>query len=489
MVAPLLEALVLDRGAEASLQEQLWLGLKRLIQRGTLRPGRPVPSSRSLAEDLSVSRNTVMATYDRLIGEGYLESRPRSGVFVSASLASVPRHSDRPRVHPAPDVGDVEPLLDPLPFRPCQPDVRLFPLALWNRLRARRLRTDGTRLLQYQSNLALGLPELRRSLASYLRDSRGVQCAWRQVAITSGSQQALFLLAQLLVRPGSTVVMEDPGYAGARQAWLQRGATLEPVAIDEQGLVSPTALDDLKPALIYVTPSRQFPTGACLPVSRRLEWLAYARRRATWIVEDDYDSEFRYGRPPTPSLHSFDTAGRVIYVGSMSKVLFPSLRIGYVVLPHALVEPFGALRSVVDDHGPFVDQAVLAAFIDSGAFYTHIRRCRRHYAERQQVFLESARRAGLPLRFSQTDGGMNLLGRLPAGVDDVRLSRRLRTRDFDVPPLAAYAFRPQPPGLVFGYTAFEPKTIRHEVQRLSRLLSTRVERRGGGDSEAVPPSC
>jgi GntR family transcriptional regulator/MocR family aminotransferase len=314
----------------------------------------------------------------------------------------------------------------------------------------------------------MGLKELRQSLAAYLRDSRGVECDWRQVAITSGSQQALYILGQLLLDAGDRVLIEDPGYPGARNAWLQRGATLEPV--DEQGLVTPQTLGGIKPTIIYCTPSRQFPTGARLPVSRRLAWLDFARRTSAWLVEDDYDSEYRYSRPPMPSLHSLDSAGRVMYVGSMSKVLFPSLRIGYGVLPPALVDRFAALRSVVDDHGPLVDQATLAAFIDDGAFYTHARRSRRAYGERQHVFLEAARRTGLPLTFSHTDGGMNLLGNLPAGTDDGRVSRRLEKAGFDVPALSAYALQRPACGLVFGYTAFEPTALRREVSRLARAM-------------------
>jgi GntR family transcriptional regulator/MocR family aminotransferase len=319
----------------------------------------------------------------------------------------------------------------------------------------------------------MGLTELRRTLAGYLRDSRGVECDWRQVAVTSGSQQALYVLGQVLLEPGDRVLIEDPGYAGAKQAWLQRGATLEPAAVDEQGLVPPDTLGRIDPTIIYCTPSRQFPTGACLPVSRRLAWLDFARRKGAWLVEDDYDSEYRYSRPPVPSLHSLDTAGRVIYVGSMSKVLFPSLRIGYVVLPPSLVDRFAALRSAIDDHGPVIDQATLAAFIDSGAFYTHIRRSRRVYADRQRLFLETARRTGLALTFSHTDGGMNLSGTLPVGTDDGRLSQRLEKEGFDVPALSSYALRRPAPGLVLGFTAFDTGTLRREVTRLARLVARR----------------
>ncbi|MFN8060225.1 MAG: PLP-dependent aminotransferase family protein [Vicinamibacterales bacterium] len=489
--APILDSVVVDRAARASLQKQLCDEMKRLIHGGRWRPGQRLPSTRSLAEDLGLSRNTVTAAYDRLIGEGYLEAKPRSALFVAAAVVGGASPRTRRRPSPALLVDATLPVdrtlpvdatlpalaAAPRPFRPCQPDVRLFPVRLWNRLRGRRIRTDGPALFMYQSELTLGLPALRQAIAEYLRQSRGVRCDWRQVAITTGSQQALYLLAQALLGRDARVLVEDPGYPGARHAWASRGARIEPVPVDEQGCVPPADCVPASPTLIYMTPSRQFPTGACLPVARRLAWLALARRADAWVVEDDYDSEFRYGRAPMPSLHGLDTSGRVIYVGSMSKVLFPSLRIGYAVLPATLVDRFAALRSVVDDHGPLIDQATLAAFIESGAFFTHIRRCRRHYGERQRVFLERARSVGLPFDFAHADGGMNLLGRLPAGTDEGRLGRLMSDAGFDIPTLAAYSLRPQPlPGFVFGFSAFTVSELERHLTNLARALG-RPDRR------------
>ena len=479
-----INAIPLDRASTVPLQQQLYREVRRLIHGGALPAGRPVPSSRALADDLRVSRNTVIAAYDRLIGEGYLDPRPRSGLFVSPSLGKSGVHATPHRLRSMP-VADSAPirLAEPKPFRPCQPDVRLFPLAIWNRERARRLRAGGDRLLRYHADAALGLIELRVALAAYLGESRGVRCDWRQVAVTSGSQQALFLLAHLL-EPGATIAVEDPGYLGARHAWESRSLSVAPIGVDEHGVLPPEQLGDLDPVAIYTTPSRQFPTGACLHVARRLAWLAYARRRNAWVIEDDYDSEYRYGRPPAPSLHSLDTADRVIYVGTMSKVLFPSLRIGYAVLPPTLVDRFAALRAVVDDHGPVVDQATLAGFIESGAFYSHIRRSRRHYAERQAAFCEFARRAALPVEFSHVDGGMNLQGRLPPRTDDVRLARGLSDAGFEIPPVAAYSLRRQPPGLVFGFAAHTVLELQRTVPRVASVVQTllRTPRRGS----AVP---
>jgi GntR family transcriptional regulator/MocR family aminotransferase len=462
-----LAALALQRSLPVPLQRQLVAGLKALIQRGAVRPGDPLPSSRDLAAELRVSRNTALAAYDQLVSEGWLETRPRSGVFVPAALAAA-----RP-LRPAPaGPAAQEPvprLAGPRPFRPCQPDVRLFPLALWNRCRARALREHGPALLHYQAAHPLGLPALRKALADYLAASRGVRCGWEQVAVTTGSQQALYLLARLLLGPGRPACLEDPGYPGARHACEAAGAALTPLPVDGEGLVPPARLP--RGALVYTTPSRQFPTGASLPVPRRLALLALAEAAGAWVVEDDYDSELRYARAPLPSLHGLGGAGRVIYVGTMSKVLFPALRIGYLVLPPELVAPFAALRTVVDDQGPMVDQAALAGFLEGGHFYAHLRRCRREYAGRLAAFLEVAREVSAPLDFLHPDGGMNLCGLWRGPPDDgAAVSRRLAEQGFDLPPLEQYALADRRRGFVFGFSAFTPGAIRAAWRRLAPAL-------------------
>jgi GntR family transcriptional regulator/MocR family aminotransferase len=468
-----LEGIWLDRASRFTLQEQLTRQIKERIQRGLLAPGAALPSTREVAAELRVSRNTAVYAYDRLVSEGYLEPLARSGVFVSSSI-SLSRHS-KWSSRPSPAGGGParervpRPLGLPSPFRPCQPDVTLFPLRVWNRLRGRVLRGQGRSLLHYQAACVAGLPELRHSLASYLRDSRGVRCDWRQIVITSGSQQALYILAELLLSPGDQVYVEDPGYVEARLAWQSAGARILPGSVDEQGLRLPARADP-RLALIYTTPSRQFPTGVSLSLGRRLALIDLAGRTRSWIIEDDYDSELRYSAPPLPSLQSLDPGGRVIYVGTFSKLLFPSLRLGYVVVPEALLDGFTALKHLIDDHLPLIDQATLAQFLESGAFYSHIRRCRRAYAERQERFLRLFRGSGLPLEFRHTDGGMNLTGFLPQHVDDARWSARLREAGFDVPPLSHYSYKAARPGLVFGFTAFTPELIASSFERMSPLL-------------------
>ena len=460
--------LILNRGVDRSMQAQLSGQLRRMIQTGELQAGERLPSTRELAHALLVSRNTVVAAYEMLLGEGYVETELRRGFTVNKAAKAFRAMPLRPRERREPERTPSLPAM-PVPFRPTQPDVNLFPLQIWNRHRTRVLRR-GASLLQYQSRFPVGLDELRSSVTDYLRDSRGVRCAWNQVAITNGSQQGLFLLAHLLLRPGDRVIVEDPGYPGARNAWSHAGATIVPAPVDEEGICLPEG-EMPNAAVIYVTPSHQFPLGACMSLGRRLSLLQAAHAAGTWIVEDDYDAEFRYTSLPQPSLQSLDEHGRVIYVGSFSKTLCPGLRLGYVVLPPALVEPFAALKSTVDDYSPLVDQATLAAFLDSGGFYAHLRRCRRRYAERQAYFLKQIERRKLPLKFPVTGRGMNLAGLLPEHLNDERISRRLQAAGLDIPPLSRYAMRPVRPGLLFGLAAFDIKQIREGVGSMARVFA------------------
>ena len=463
--------LTLNRAHASSMQTQLSGQLKRMIQTGELQAGERLPSTRELAKDLLISRNTVVAAYEMLVGEGYLETELRCGFRVNQATQAfqqLPVRASAARERPP---AARSPRM-PVPFRPTQPDVSLFPLPIWNRHRTRVLKRGGS-LLHYQSRFPVGLDELRRNVADYLRDSRGVRCQWHEVAITNGSQHALFLLAHLLLRPGQRVYMEDPGYPGARNAWDNAGAEIVPTPVDDEGIRLP-AEDPLNAALIYVTPSHQFPLGTCMSLARRLSLLQAARKAGAWIVEDDYDAEFRYTSAPQPSLQSLDDQRRVIYIGSFSKTLFPALRIGYVVLPPPLVEPFAALKSIADDYSPLIDQATLSAFLESGSLYAHLRRCRRHYAERQALFLGLVKRHRLPLTFPITGRGMNLAGMLPRQMDDRELSLRLQAVGLDIPPLSRYAVNPVRPGLLFGLAAFGLQEIERGVSRMARVFGPKL---------------
>lgn len=465
--------LSIDRSSRFTLQEQLARQIRELIQSGALSPGETLPSTRDLAAELDVSRNTAIYAYDRLVSEGYLDSAPRSRVAVSSSIA-LTRHvrrdpNPRPRT-PARRAARTAPALGPpRPFRPCQPDIELFPLLTWNRLRSRVLRTEGRNVLHYQASCVPGLPALRDAIATYLRDHRGVRCDRHQVVVTSGSQQALFLLSMLLLGPRDQAYIEDPGYVEARLACAHAGARIVPGRLDEQGLCPPPP-EAGRISLLYTTPSRQFPTGVSLSLARRMALIDFAGRTRAWIVEDDYDSELRYGARPLPALQSLDNSGRVIYAGTFSKLLFPSLRLGYVVVPESLLDRFIALKHLNDDHLLLLDQATLALFLESGAFYSHVRRCRREYAERQALFLDLFTRSGLPLEMGNADGGMNVIAFLPPGTDDRAWSERLAEAGFDVPALSHYALEATAPGLLFGFTAFPPATLRAAFQRMRPVL-------------------
>lgn len=460
-----LESVYLDRNLKRSLQAQLADQMKSMIRTGKLRANQKLPSTRSMADQLRVSRNTVVAAYESLYGEGYLQAKERSSFIVGSAaqaFRSRPQQSSPGRTKTR---LPLEPVA-PKPFRPAQPDVNLFPLKIWNRHRTRVLRRESS-LLQYQSRFTIGLDELRQNVAGYLRDSRGVRCNWDQIAITGGSQQGMFLLGHLLVDRERSAYMEDPGYPGARRSWEAARATVVPVPVDHEGICLPLP-EAPDASLIYVTPSHQFPLGTCMSLSRRLALLEVAQQRRLWIIEDDYDAEFRYSSAPQPSLQGLDEHQRVIYMGSFSKTLFPGLRLGFIVLPQELVEPFTRLKMIADDQGPLIDQATLALFLESGAFHAHLRRCRKVYSERQQFFLDRVKQKGLPLEFPITGRGMNLAGRLQDGVDDCLLSGRMSANGLDVPALSTYGANAKAPGLLFGLTAFDEKSIAYGVEALAR---------------------
>jgi GntR family transcriptional regulator / MocR family aminotransferase len=457
----------LDRSQKRSLQAQLADQMKVVIRAGKLRVGQKLPSTRMLADQLHIARNTVVAAYESLHGEGYLEVNERSGFIVGSATQAFRSRPQQQLQGRRKTARPLQPIA-PVPFRPAQPDVNLFSLKIWNRHRTRILR-KGSSLLQYQSRFSIGLDELRRNVAGYLRDSRGVRCNWDEVAITGGSQQALFLLGHLLLDRDHSVYMEDPGYPGATRSWEAARAAVIPVPVDDEGICLPLPHAS-GASLVYVTPSHQFPLGTCMSLSRRLALLEVARQRSLWIIEDDYDAEFRYTSAPQPSLQGLDEHRRVIYMGSFSKTLFPGLRIGFVVLPPELVESFTKLKMIVDDHGPLIDQATLAAFLESGAFSAHLRRCRKVYSERQEYFLDLVRRRELPLEFPTTGRGMNLAGRLPNHFGDRALRNPLAAEGLDVPLLSSYSIIARTPGLLFGLTAFEPPSILKGVERLSRAF-------------------
>jgi GntR family transcriptional regulator/MocR family aminotransferase len=456
---------------------------------GRLPPGSRLPSTRSIASDLGVSRNTVMGAFDQLLAEGYLEGKVGSGTYVAEKLPEELLHARtavRDAVPPRPveavlsrrgAVLASSPIIPPRPhrapraFRPGPGADDHFPARVWIRLLTKRWRGPMREMLSYGE--PAGYRPLREAIAAYLRAARAVRCDPAQVVVVSGTQQGLDIMARLLLDPGDHVWIEDPGYLGARGAFLGADTRVVPVPVDDEGLMVSCGVARQPAArMVYVTPSHQFPIGVTMSLARRLALLEWVRRSNAWVIEDDYDSEFRYSGRPIAALQGLDFTGRVIYLGTFSKVLFPSLRLGYLILPPELVAPFTNARALVARHSPLIDQAVLADFIAEGHFARHIRRMRALYAHRHATFIEAARKElGGLLDVEPQDAGMHLVGWLPQGVDDVAASRSAFAHGVEAPALSAYAMeRPARGGLLLGFTATGTREIREGMRRLALAL-------------------
>src|SRR5215510_1797637 len=480
----------LDRSSVIALHRQLYNQLREAILSGRLSAGTRLPSTRELADELSLARNTVLNAFDQLYAEGYLASRVGDGTYVSKELPddllkvqrakNVQRHSQRNgrsiskwgKAVASVSVSPGNYLGPPRPFRTGTPALDAFPYKLWGRLLAQRWKDSGRVMVPYGDSA--GYLPLRKAIASYLSATRGVRCVAEQVIITSGSLHALEIIARVILEPGDAAWIEDPGFLGARAALMAAGARVIPVPLDADGLNLASGISRCAdPRLIYVTPSHQYPLGMTLSLSRRLELLRFAGKTGAWIVEDDYDSEFRYLGQPLAALQGLDTEQRVIYVGTFSKVLFPSVRLGYIIAPTDLVEAFVRARSVGGHQSQTLDQAVLADFISAGHFARHIRKMRKLYAERQQVLLRAARRAlnGV-LELKPSGAGMHLIGWLRNGVDDVAAARAAFASGVEVTPLSAYCIEPQTRGaLRLGYTGYTSREIWGAARQLAKLLS------------------
>lgn len=469
---------------DPSLQEQLYGAIRKAVLAGEWLAGDRLPSSRTLAADLGLGRNTIVAAIERLVAEGYLETRRGAGLFVAADLPreGIAEMAGRPaapvlsrrsdRFGPLHAEGESFPGQFPArPFATGPLALDEFPLDLWRRLSAQALRGAGAgRLLA--NGPAQGLPELRQNLSGYLTNSRGVVCTPETIVIVSGAQQALDLIGRLLLDPVDAVAVEDPGYVGLREALAGVGAKLQPVPVDAQGF-DPAALARLQPApkLVMLTPSHQFPLGMTLPLARRLALLAEARARHLWIVEDDYDCEFRYGGPPLQALQGLDGGERVLYVGTFSKVLFPGLRLGYVVLPPPLVEGFLRLKATADGFAPPLSQAVLARFIAEGHLAQHVRRMRVLYRKRRVALLEALQREAANLfEIGATEAGLHLAVQFRDGRDDRVAVEAVRAAGLSAMPLSRYAIVRPVSGLVLGFAAFPEAELEAAVQRLVKAL-------------------
>ncbi len=472
-----------DRGG---LQQQIYAGIRRAILDGVVQPGTRLPSSRALAADLGVSRTTSLLALEQLVAEGYLTPRPGSGTFVAHELpddlpgARGSRPPRTPRHPPLSKRGEalvaVRPSSrrlagPPPPFRIGIPAVDLFPVRLWSQLWTRRMRSATPSQLDYGE--AAGFPDLRRAIAEHVRAARGTECDPDQVFVVAGAQRALDLLCQLLLDPGDEAWMEEPGYPGARSALVAAGARIHPVRVDVDGLdVDAGARRSHRARLVYVTPSHQFPLGIPMSLPRRLSLLKWASAAGAWVIEDDYDSEFRYGARPIPCLHGLDVDGRVIYVGSFAKTLFPALRLGFIIVPNDLHDGLLAVRRSSEVHPPRLDQAVLADFMLGGHYERHLRRMRAAYRERLEALEHAAeRRCGGVLRLRKSRTGLHTVADL-AGVDALRVCEAAAERAVEVMPLSTYYFgRSQAPSaLVLGFGGARPDSIDAGMERLAAAI-------------------
>jgi GntR family transcriptional regulator/MocR family aminotransferase len=479
-------SIALARGAGEPLYAQLYARLREGILGGSLHRGLRLPSTRALAEELGVSRNIVVLAFEQLAAEGYLEGRTGAGSFVARALpedilqvraVGAARGRELARRGAAMLAG-AQPALPPsgrlrfAPFRFGLPALEALPLELWGRLLARHCRRASAAAALHGD--PRGLPALRAAIAAYVGAARGVRCRPEQVLIVNGSQQGIDLAARVLADPGDSAAVEDPGYAGARAVFAAAGLQLAPVGVGRDGM----RVEELvrrKPAvkLVYVTPSHQFPLGAVLSLPKRLRLLEWAARSGAWILEDDFDSEFRYAGRPIPALQGLDQNGRVIYIGTFSKVLFPAVRLGYLIVPEDLVEAFVAARWIADRCSPAVEQAALAEFIAGGHLGRHIRRMRTLYMERQAV-LAAAIREELDggLEVGGEPAGMHLVAWLPAGLADTRVAAEAAAAGIQTLAVSQFALRAlSRGGLLLGYAGFAPAALRKAARGLAGIIA------------------
>lgn len=472
--------------------------IRRAILDRVVPPAHRLPSTRALAQALGIARNTVVPVYEQLRAEGFVVAGQGSGTYVcriapealpaaaraaqpaEAPRASAPlafsRRGRRYHSHPLHEFWTRQ------PFCPGQFDFELFPHRLWNRLQQRQLRrADPVQLEQGEPG---GAPELRQAIAEHVRATRGVRCAPDQVIITDGTGESIDLVARLMCDPGDAVLLEDPGYWAATQVLSDHGLRLRPMPVDAHGLPVPVLRrGERAPRVVYLTPSNQFPTGGAMPLARRLEWLRFAARHGTLLLEDDYDSEYRYEGAPFPSLQGQDAAGRVIYLGTFSKTVYPGIRVAFLVVPPGLQRVFADASADFYRDGDQIVQQVLADFMREGHYAAHVRTLRREYALRREAMLRALAEA-LPREFatqrlSVVSGarGVHLTLALPDDVDDRAVARAAIARGVTAIPLSVYAMRVAWRGLVLSFAATPVAGIAPLVDALAPVLRNALARK------------
>lgn len=467
------------RGGAADVRRQA----REAILSGALRPGTRLPPTRVLAAELGVARATIVLAYEQLLAEGYLAARAGSGTYVASDLSSVvdapaspparsgPAPEPPPRAATYADAFGGAPFADERPFNTGRTLLDAAAQAAWTRAGRRALRAFGPEHLGYGD--PCGDPELRALIAAYLAAARGVRCGPEQVIVTSGAQHALDLVIRILLGPGTPVWVEDPGYGWTLQALLAGQAQVHPVPVDREGLVVAEGVAAAPRArAVFVTPSHQYPLGVPLSMARRLELLAWARQTGAWVVEDDYQSEFRYAGAPLTALQGLDGGERVLYVGTFNKAIFPGLRLGYLVAPHALLPALGNARQTIDRQPPTLTQAMVAGFMREGDFAAHVRRRRIAYRAQRDALVGELRAAlGDVLEVEAPGQGMHLVAHLKDGRCDIEAERAAAEAGVIVRAVSRlYREAPPRPGLILGFSGFPVAAMRPAVARLAAAL-------------------
>ncbi len=488
------EMIRLDPTAREPLYQQLYRQIRDELASGNFNGNfSRLPSSRELAAGLGISRPTVRLAFSKLHAEGYLRSRTGSGTFVAGALPETflsvrkpgagrqirrqPNISERVRNIPDKRIGkqfDVPADGGPgVSLVPGIPAVDEFPIAVWERLRAEVLAKKGAHLLRYASSR--GDADLRKAIAAYLCDFRGARCHPDQIVVVAGMQQAMLISAMALVNPGDAAWIEDPGFHQARRGFGFAGATVVPRPVDREGIVITRSSKEPSPKIIFVTPSHQFPLGMTMSLERRAALLDFARERDAFIFEDDYNSEFRFTGPPLPCLQGLDNSGRVIYAGTMSKILYPSLRLGYLLVPEQLVDSMIKIRAVMDQHSSAIDQATLARFVAEGFFLSHIKRMRKLYSDRREFFIEQFNSLlGEHFTLQISEAGLHFVAWLRHEADFPVIVRFGLETGIRPVPLSFYCIEAEPkPAFVFGFAAWSAAQIRYGLTKLASALKAK----------------
>ncbi|MBK8985306.1 MAG: PLP-dependent aminotransferase family protein [Chloroflexi bacterium] len=477
---------VLQKNGRYPLYAQLYRQIAALILGGELPAGTKLPPSRQLAVNLGVARVTVTQAYEQLQAEGYIAGRIGAGMFVTEGLVNAllpKREEKRPFTptfsHWGERVMAAEPEVESAAARPAidfgfgRSFAQIFPYDVWRRLLARYLGADDAILARYGS--VAGFEPLRAALADYLARQRGVRCTPEQIVIVSGAQQVLDILARLLLNPGDEALVETPGYTVAYDLLRVYGARLVGLPVDDEGFRVELIPQDSRARLAFVTPTHQFPRGGTMSLPRRLRLLQWAQEREALIIEDDYDGELRYNGRPLAALQGLDEAGRVAYLGTFSKVLFPALRLAYVVLPPALLNPFVQAKSLIDRGAPTLTQAAVADFITEGHFERHLQQLRQAYGRRRAVLIAAIAayiEPNLPqVRYAPMAAGLHVMLYLGTGVNETAVVQQAAAAGVGVYPGAPYHLeQPAPPSILLGFSGLEEAEIEEGVRRLAKVL-------------------